>query len=260
MPFVDALNNGGRRIIFEHLVSGTTVDFPAFLTQFEDQYTSEWNEENAFGRMDPISTFKRTGRKISLGWDVPARSEAEAVEMLGRISSLIRMLYPSYHVGGHSHAGTYMPSSTHISGPPLLKVQFVNLIQDPISSTGLLGYVNGFTTSPVLESGFSEHIGEGRGLSLYPKAYKLSCTFTVLHTRPVGWVAGGATDRSVAGEASPRSFSSAAYPQNFPYGTMSPYQERSGLSTKTGGLEVGNEVQDLDEGAATLTLLGEQAS
>ena len=69
--YTTALENAGQKLEFHQLVSNTRVDFKAFVTQFEDQYTSEWNEETVFGRMDPIATFKRTGRKINLGWDIP---------------------------------------------------------------------------------------------------------------------------------------------------------------------------------------------
>ena len=59
---------------FLHVPSGATTYFMAFVTDFSDQFTSEWNEENIYGRMDPIATFQRTGRKITVGWDVPADS------------------------------------------------------------------------------------------------------------------------------------------------------------------------------------------
>lgn len=179
MPYgVESLVNAGQKIIFHHLVSRKTVVFPAFVTQFEDQFTSEWNEEYAFGRMDPISTFKRTGRKINLAWQIVAGTIEDAQRNLGRISTLVKMLYPSYSASNSQNA-----SSTHMSGPPLIRIKFMNLIQDISNGQELLGYVGGFSNSPILESGFIES-GPGR---LYPKAYDMSCTFTVLHTHRVGW-------------------------------------------------------------------------
>ena len=190
-------NTAGQRLEFFHLVSRTQVAFRAFITQFEDKFSSEWNEENAFGRMDPISTFKRTGRKISLGWDVVAEDSASAKKNLEDVSKLIRMLYPSYNTGPPS-SGPARPSTTHISGPPLLKLRFMNLIRDARGGgntgsgaveSGLLGYVDGFTHAPILEEGFIEggEVGEVSSLALLPKAIKLSCTFTVLHTHDMGW-------------------------------------------------------------------------
>lgn len=87
---------GGHVIEFYSIPTGESVSFKAFLTEFQDSYTSEWNDENSFGRMDPIHTFKRTSRKISLGWDVPAASVNEAKQNLFNAEKLLSMLYPVY--------------------------------------------------------------------------------------------------------------------------------------------------------------------
>ena len=39
--------------------------FGAFLTSFSDSMASNWNEEQVYGRQDPIGTFQSTTRKIS---------------------------------------------------------------------------------------------------------------------------------------------------------------------------------------------------
>ena len=38
--------------------------FNAFITSFSDSMTSNWNEEQVYGRPDPIGTFQNTTRKI----------------------------------------------------------------------------------------------------------------------------------------------------------------------------------------------------
>jgi len=183
--YTTALEGAGQKLEFHQLVSNTTVDFKAFVTQFEDQYVSEWNEETVFGRMDPIATFKRTGRKISLGWDIPSYSSQDAVQIMNKISILTRMLYPSYELSAH-------PSSTHISGPPLMRIKFMNLMQTSFGEfvgQGLLGFVKGFTVSPIFESGFIDGTPAGDGAVglIYPRGYKMACEFTVLHTHKLGW-------------------------------------------------------------------------
>ena len=239
---VEALKNAGQKIIFHHIVSKSTVEFPAFLTQFEDQFTSEWNEEYAFGRMDPISTFKRTGRKINLGFQIVAESEEEAVNNLGRISTLMKMLYPSYNsVQGQ------LPSATHLHGPPLMKIKFMNLIQNSATGEELLGYVGGFSTSPITDSGFIE-VGPG---SIYPKAYDVSCTFTVLHTHKVGWY--GTGDEKHFGDDRDLSI-------NYPYRSPDPnYNEvgQDGLTGGYSGIDPGDEaylgLESIEGGASMLS-------
>ena len=86
----------GHVLHFHSVATGATVHFKAFLTEFADQYESQWNDEPTFGRMDPISTFQRTKRTINLGWDVPAASVDEAKFNLAEAERFISMLYPVY--------------------------------------------------------------------------------------------------------------------------------------------------------------------
>lgn len=48
------------------------VLFYAFLTDFSQNYTSNWQTEEVFGRTDPIATFQGTKRSVTLAWDIPA--------------------------------------------------------------------------------------------------------------------------------------------------------------------------------------------
>jgi len=168
-------------INFEHVLTGQQVSFPAFLTSFDDSWSSEWESQTVYGRMDDIRTFKRTSRSISLAWMVVAASEAEATHNLEACSRLISMLYPTY-AGG---------SATTISGSPLFKLKFGNLISDPanpgwgstVTESGLVGTIDGLSYSPDLE-GMGFFVVES---GLLAKQVNLSCTFTVLHTKPVGW-------------------------------------------------------------------------
>ena len=178
----DNLANKGNQVIdFFHVPTGNSVKFKAFLTQFDDVYSSEWNSENAYGRMDPIQSFQRTGRKISIGFDVVAGSYDEAASNLQRISRLIQMLYPSYDGGA---------SATAIQAAPYFKLNFMNLASNTMvdgtsgaESSGLLGTVDGFTYSPNVDVGFFQSAG-----SLSAKVVNISCTFTVLHQNQLGWV------------------------------------------------------------------------
>jgi len=164
---------------FYHLPSGHAVAFKAFVTRYEDTYNSEWNAQPVYGRMDPIATFRRTGRVINAGFTIPSDNIQEAFTNLQRISELIRFLYPSYD----SANGT-------IKGAPFLKLQFMNWAQksgngpgtDPKES-GLLGYVNGFQFAPDLDAGVHQS-----GLEIYPKAMTVNFRFTVIHEQLTGWV------------------------------------------------------------------------
>jgi hypothetical protein len=161
-----------------------TVKFKAFLTQFEDQYSSEWNSEQVYGRNDPIQTFKNTTRKISLAWDAPAASSQEASFNMIRASQLIKMLYPSY---------TDTDSVGTINQAPLVQVRFRNFIGSSDLENGLFCTIDGITFAPDLEAGFfdaAEHAGSFEEIvqdELMPKLLKFSCTLTILHSQTVGF-------------------------------------------------------------------------
>ena len=202
-------------IKFTHLPTGEMVSFKAFLTTFDDDYESKWNKTTVYGRMDPIMTFQGTERTITIGWDVVAYSAYEAYRNMQRVSLLLQMLYPVYENSG---AGT----ADILTAAPLFKMHFMNLANefttDAALGTGLVGTVSGFTYSPVIEAGFYNtddgSIERKRGKldgkelkrirkdfkagAILPQAINLSCTYTVLHTQPLGW-----TDRGAANAAFP---------------------------------------------------------
>ena len=172
----------------------------AFLTEFSDQFTSEWNEENIYGKMDPIATFQRTGRKISVSWDVPADSYSAGYINLVKVQGLIKFLYPSYSMADNANS---------VSQSPIVRMKFANLIArrrgDSIDN-GLLGYLSGMSFAPDMDAGFfdgtatdmtkfpasnniewMQYVGAVNEPSIAPKVIKLNCSFTVLHERQLGW-------------------------------------------------------------------------
>ena len=174
-------------IHLKHLPSGDEVKFKAMLTQFEDQYTSDWSMDQTLGRMDPIRSFKGTQRIITLGWDVVASSLEEARHNLKNCSLLLSMLYPSYDNGAtdpstaqaadgskdkqnaensvleskENRASNLTGNAATIQGAPLFRLKFANLIQSAKAQgntsniqDGLLGGIDGLTYSPDVEQGF----------------------------------------------------------------------------------------------------------
>jgi len=179
-------NKWANFIQFTSTVSNTSVKFKAFLTDFSDEYESEWNSEQVYGRNDPIQTFRNTTRTINIGWDCPAGSTYEALMNMKAASDLIKMLYPGY---------LRTSNVTTINKPPIIKVKFRNLIQD-LNNQALYVTLSGLTFTPDLEAGFFDHYEtrDPRSTSiddvkeeLMPKLLRFSCTMTVLHRETIGW-------------------------------------------------------------------------
>lgn len=163
-----------------------TVSFKAFITEFSDQYGTTWNEEEVYGRMDAVQTFKSTKRTISVSFDIVSASKSEAEYNLAKASELASMHYPVYNEKSKSSGGA--GSTTALDQAPLLRVKFANWIcrsDNPggtVKDSGLLVASSGFTFSPQMDD-----LVFGSGDMLYPKLIKISLSLTVIHEHHMGF-------------------------------------------------------------------------
>jgi len=170
------------------------VHFPAFLTDFSQNFDATWNTEDVFGRMDPIATYQGTKRTMSLGFEIPSINREEARKNLAKCGQLVQMVYPVYN-------------NQILSKSPLVRIEFANLISSKSSvpeaaegasqeatnqtptelepsenaegvskSNGLLGWISGLSWKPNLDMGMFTGNGE-----LLPKVISISFSFNILH-------------------------------------------------------------------------------
>ena len=203
----DAYANHKDMVIgFEHVPSQTFVSFKAFITNFQETYNSDWASETVYGRIDPIYLFKNTTRDISLAFKVPAESESEAFENLGRVQKLIQFLYPNYTTLIDPNTGQPDVFANTISQSPLVRLKVMNLLTDasrgpsstykgvvdhkgPLGgSRGLLGAIQNVSINHGLE-GDQGVFNEGRGVVL-PKLIEVTLSFRPIHEGPMGWEGG----------------------------------------------------------------------
>ena len=199
---------GGIALEWAHIptagATGDSIRFKAFITTFNESYQSDWNQEHVYGRMDPIESFRSTRRTISLGWTVIAHSPQEGSENLSKVSKLLKFLYPTYALQQKSFNESGFGV---ISASPLLKLKFMNLIQNAprgataatsianafssdsqqsygsVLTSGLVGRVDGFNVNHELDDGFFM----GDGPTATPKRISLSCNFYPIHEHGLGW-------------------------------------------------------------------------
>jgi|TARA_R110001583_G_scaffold98140_1_gene243015 hypothetical protein len=122
---------------FQHVGSQKSIFFKAFITAYNETYTPTWNSETVFGRGDQIHSYVQTQRNIQLSFVVPAASESEAFENLGKVQKLTQFLYPNYHQASNAQT---------IAQGPLVRLKVMNLLQNmqgTWASTGETGGENG---------------------------------------------------------------------------------------------------------------------
>jgi len=182
----------------------SSVEFLAYLTSFNQAFSSNWNAETVYGRADPIGNFQGTTRVISLAWDIPGETLEHAKSNLENISTLVKMLYPFYKSTAHTveieeendegtleiRSVTVGANALAISKPPLVRLSFGNLIKNAgAGEPGLLGWIGNLTWTPALDMGM---FSDGKG-NFYPKVVSLSLDFTVQHEHFVGHNNGNGT-------------------------------------------------------------------
>ena len=91
---IAAINNDGdgQQAVYMH--------FRAFLDDFSDSYTAEWNPVNYVGRGDTLYNYSKFGRTISLGFTTMAQSKAELIPMYKKLNYLTSTLAPDYTNAG----------------------------------------------------------------------------------------------------------------------------------------------------------------
>lgn len=195
----DALANRGLVIGFHHVPSETEVYFKAFITAFNESYSSEWASESVYGRVDPIYMFKNTKRSVTLAFKVPCSTVGEGYDNLAKVQTLLQFLYPSY---------ADVNSATTITQSPLVRIQLMNLLSkvEPgggssetdarqlaasytstsDASAGLLGVINNLAVNHNLEN---PEIGviEKDASTILPKMIEINLDFGVVHEESLGW-------------------------------------------------------------------------
>ena len=193
----DALANKGMIIQFTHVPTGTVVNFKAFIEAFAETYKPSWKGEVVFGRMDPIYLFQHTTRTLNLAFKVPAGTEGEGYENLGKLQKLIQCLYPVY---------TNPAQAQTIVHAPLLRLKIMNLVRDAGSVTmtttspeaiyrsysqegpGILGTISNVSINHNVETeGVIEKGGGSVITAILPKNIGINLDFTPIHEHPVGW-------------------------------------------------------------------------
>lgn len=181
-------NNVQSKIIIYSFSTDKMIYFPAFVTDFSDAFTSNWNSTEVYGKMDPISTFKSTTRTINISFDIPNYS-SDVVYNNSSLDNLITGLYPIYNKNDN---GTSLMTS-----PPLFRIKFANLIEnngyrqkkdkisntndDPTLEKGLLGFFKSFDYKPDFTQGVYELEDK-----IFPKLIKVSLSFNVIHEHSLG--------------------------------------------------------------------------
>ncbi len=205
-------------IIPMHIKNPPRITFMAFLDDFTDSFSPQFNSQNVYGRSDSYHVWRNSGRSISLGWKIPSSGKNMALRNLANINWFLASLYPAYKesVGG----------SNAVSATPLFRVKFANMIMSAnYSEEGLLCTIKGVRVghnkkagfiivnpgavgeasrpapgddlAPISIAGstpgsdverFDDALGQGNRPShlVIPSEYSIRCQLDIIHENPLG--------------------------------------------------------------------------
>jgi len=153
--------------LIEHIPTGHLEYFDEFaLTAFEDNVEAKYSTTPVFGRMDPITTYQGTTRKVSIG----IRLQRPNKDQMSRLAA---MQYPTYQ--NKNNALT-------IARPPLVRVTFMDLLFDQLAA------LDGFSFSP--QTGFSaadSPIVRCDGNVIDFRSVELKFNLSILHEQEPGF-------------------------------------------------------------------------
>jgi hypothetical protein len=125
---------------FHDIRTNEIVAFHAFLESLSDSYTADYEETDAYGRVDSVMVYNKTKRNISLEFNVVATNPADFDEMWWKINKLTTLLYPQWTEGRkvNSANGKFIQPFSQIPGSsPLIRLRLGDVLKSNYSRFNL---------------------------------------------------------------------------------------------------------------------------
>lgn len=154
-----ALESEYMPFYFHDLRTNEIIGFHAFLAGLTDGYQVGWESTDAYGRVDPVKTYKNTTRKITMNFYVAATSEEDFDDMWVKLNKLVTLVYPQYTAGRtlkDDVTSFTQPFSQLIGASPLIRIRLGDLIKSNYSRFALarlFGAANTGTDSAMILKG-----------------------------------------------------------------------------------------------------------
>jgi hypothetical protein len=128
------------RLISNQSTKNTTIDFRAYIEDFQDSYNATWDPFKYVGRADTFYKYSGINRTFNITFVIPALSRADMIGNYQKLNALTWATMPDYRIDGVDDFG-YM------------KGNFIRLIIGDYFK-GVPAIINSLTYSPIMEMGF----------------------------------------------------------------------------------------------------------
>ena len=117
---------------FHDLRTNEIISFHAFLDEIQDSYSVDYTENEGYGRVGKVLTYKNTNRQINMTFSVVSTNSDDFDDMWFKINKLITLLYPQYTEGRSLQFGNdsfIQPFSQVPAASPLIRLRFGDLFK-----------------------------------------------------------------------------------------------------------------------------------
>ena len=171
-------NNDMSKMVY----GGESIALPVQISQYRDSFTSNWNNTNTLGRMDPIYTYKNTERTITFTLTVANRTFSDAKYTQDAVAALIRMTYPNYDTAGSDNS--LLASLGMMTTPPIVGIKMGNIIADSRTGGFLAGVLGSIEYAPADDNFI---VANGSKIQYLPKLVNIGINFKPIHLHALGY-------------------------------------------------------------------------
>lgn len=137
----DALDVEYMPFYFHDLRTDEVFSMPAFVSAFSEDFAPEYNETHGYGRTDPVLTYSKTKRNMTIDFKLVSFSPKDHDYMWFVINKLVAMCYPQRSAGQKRFLPTgesfVQPFSQVPIASPMIRLRLGEVLKSNYSKTSL---------------------------------------------------------------------------------------------------------------------------
>jgi len=185
-------------LIIQSQINGSIVELRGVVSNVSLGWSSNWQEEVVYGRIDPIPTYSNTTRTCSITVQLITPAYASQIEKLAlgqakleKLNVLANMCYPGYDF--NVEKGGF--STGVLKSAPLVKFKYGTVITGKETagefSEMLLGYIKSMNVDFQSDGLFAVGVTPFGTTQKFFQKISVSLEFGILHTHNVGYGSDG---------------------------------------------------------------------
>jgi len=159
----------GMPFYFKDLRDNTYIFFRAYIEGLTENISPSYASHNYIGRSEPVYTYERGEREISMTLKLVAQTKQELTSMYQKMDRLTSLCYPQYVDEGETGYGNRMK-------PPLTKLRYGELFGK--TNKELLGYIKSVSYSIEQTSPYETKVGKR-----VPRHVNATIGYQVIHDK-----------------------------------------------------------------------------